>query len=118
MKKRILVVDDYEPIRDLIEAFIYEILQKNVNIYTASNGKEALKILKNKKFDLVISDVKMPIMDGIELLKKIEDMNDQTPVIMMSATQQASEFDDFKNIIGFLEKPFKIYELAELVLQD
>jgi len=113
--KRILVVDDDDFIRNLIKEFLKEIMQKDSNIYTTSNGKEALEILENKKIDLIISDVEMPVMDGRELLKELEKNNNKTNVIIMSGTSCRSEFSDFKNVVGFLEKPFGIYELAKLI---
>ena len=115
MDKRILVVDDDDFIRNLIKEFLKEIMQKDSNIYTTSNGKEALEILENKKIDLIISDVEMPVMDGRELLKELEKNNNKTNVIIMSGTSCRSEFSDFKNVVGFLEKPFGIYELAKLI---
>jgi len=116
MKKKILIVDDDDSIRTLIELLLNEILQKDSNIYTASNGKEALKILKNEKFDFIISDIEMPVMDGHELLKELENNYNNTSIIIMSGTSNETEFSDFKNVVGFLEKPFEIYELAELIL--
>lgn len=69
MDKRanILIVDDEEEIRSLLA----EIIEDNTKeLYTAGDGQEALEILKNNKVDLVLSDIQMPNMDGMELLEK------------------------------------------------
>ena len=69
MKVRILVVDDESEIRDMLSRH-FRYLGYEVDI--ACNGKEALEIIQKSKTDIVISDIKMPVMDGIELLRVIK----------------------------------------------
>lgn len=82
MKTRVLVVDDERAIRDLLSAAIKE---AGYEAYTARNGEEALLVIKEKDMQIAICDIKMPGMDGIELLKKIPDISPETIVIMITA---------------------------------
>ncbi len=79
--KHILIVDD-EP---LIRSSLGELLTiSGYSVSTAANGKEALEILKDYTADIVIADMKMPVMDGIQLLKKVKANYPETPVIVIS----------------------------------
>ena len=64
---RILVVDDEQGIRDLLS---YELGRQGFKVFTANDGLEAVAKVKEKKFDLVISDIQMPRMDGIAVLEE------------------------------------------------
>lgn len=77
----ILVVDDDRPIRSTLR----EILEfEKFKVEEAENGEEALEKVKNQKFDLVLCDIKMPKMDGIEVLEKLQEMHHDLPVVMIS----------------------------------
>ena len=81
MKIRILVVDDEAEIRNMLSRhFRY----RGFEVLTAGNGKEALEVLAANKVDIVISDIKMPIMDGSELCARIRDDYPLTKVIMIT----------------------------------
>jgi signal transduction histidine kinase/ligand-binding sensor domain-containing protein/AraC-like DNA-binding protein len=82
-KKAIVVVDDDEEMRN----YVASVFDEEFVVYKANNGKEALKLVVSKKPDLVISDVSMPEMDGIELCSAIKaDINtSHTPVILLTA---------------------------------
>ncbi|HBL24874.1 MAG TPA: two-component system response regulator [Deltaproteobacteria bacterium] len=79
---RILVVDDEENIRLL---FKEELEDEGFEVDLASNGFEALDKLKKERFDLVVLDIKMPGMDGIQALNEIKNANKDQPVILCSA---------------------------------
>ncbi len=83
MEKKILIVDDDIHMR----SSVVEILRRRggLEISSCSNGMEALQLFKEEKFDLVISDIKMPGMTGIDLLEKIRDINSDVPFIVMTA---------------------------------
>lgn len=81
MKTNLLVVDDEVEIQQMLSRhFTY----LGYSVDTASNGKEALKILENKKFDILISDIMMPEMDGVELLRQVRDQYPMIRPIMIT----------------------------------
>ena len=80
--KRILVVDDEESIRFLYKE---ELQEDGYIVECAKNGEEALEMLPVFKPDLVSLDIKMPVMDGIEALKRIREKERQLPIILCSA---------------------------------
>lgn len=112
-KETILVVDDEKEIRDLIEIYL---TNEGFNIKKASNGEEALEILDKGNVDLIILDVMMPKLDGIQACIKIRNkMN--TPIIMLSAKSE-----DMDKILGlttgaddYVSKPFNPLELIARV---
>lgn len=77
-----MVVDDDEGIRCLYEQVLTD---EGYNVILASDGLEAVEIFKNIKPDIVVLDIRMPGMDGIELLGKVLDMDRKLPVIINSA---------------------------------
>lgn len=109
-KQRVLIVDDQNGIRLLLmEVFNSEGYQT----YQASNGRMALEIVRNERPDLVLLDMKIPGMDGLEILKHIKLIDPTITVIMMTAygeldmINQATELGAVKHFT----KPFDIDEL-------
>ena len=82
MSKRILIADDEKSIRDSIKIILDD---EGYETYTAADGEEALARLTNENFDLVISDIKMPKLDGMELLEKGSKIAPETYFIIMTA---------------------------------
>lgn len=110
-KKVILVVDDYPPTRNLI----IDALEQNDN-YEASeaeNGSEAIDFLQKNHCDMVITDVMMPVMNGMELLQSLRERNIQIPVIMITARPAVDlTVSAMKSgVVDFLQKPFDIENL-------
>ena len=110
----LLYVEDNEEARQ----FTMELLSRFFkNISVCENGLEALKLFQEKKISLVMSDINMPIMDGIEMTKKIRDINIEVPIILLSAHNECS-FKDLANHAGvtnYLEKPLNLSRLIELL---
>ncbi len=82
MKKNILIVDDEEFIVENLAALLEGVVDK---AFTAFNGKEALEIIKSNDIVCIISDIKMPQMDGVELIKEVRALGDETPFIFFTA---------------------------------
>ena len=106
---RVLVVDDEEPIRKIIADAL-----GSFDVVHAENGVAALKVVEDQAPDLVITDIKMPEMDGIALLKELRGSNPELPVLALSGyieedEAQAHKFD------GFIPKPLKVDEFRQLV---
>ncbi len=78
----ILVIDDEESIREVLAEFLS---LKNYKVKTAANGFEALKIVEEENFDVVLLDIKMPGMDGIQVLRKFKELGVNSVFIMMTA---------------------------------
>lgn len=109
--KKILVVDDYLPTRNLIVETLSQSSQYQIS--EAENGKEALRMFEEDDFDLVISDIMMPGMSGMELLRLIRDRNPVATVIMITGnpTTDLTVNAIKKGAVDFLTKPFDIDEL-------
>jgi len=111
MTKTILVVDDEVKIRELLDQHLtnegYEVLQ-------ASNGAEAVEIVRNQPVDLVILDLMMPVMDGYATLRELRNINRRLPVIMLTA--KTEEIDMLLGLeLGaddYMTKPFSLRELT------
>ena len=80
---KIVIADDSSLLRDRIRSLLNGLKEKLV-IYEAENGVETLKLIKDKKPDLAILDIRMPEMNGIEVLKKIRELKMKTKICILS----------------------------------
>ena len=101
---KILLAED-EP---MIRSFVSAVLEGH-SIVETSNGAEAFEAFKREPFDLVITDIQMPVMSGFELQTKIHEINPKQKIIGMSGT------DMLKGVNGFLRKPFMSEDLIKAV---
>jgi len=111
---KILVVDDDSSIRNMLSI----VLKKNgYDVACAENSEAALKRLKAKSFDMIISDIKMPGIDGIELLRKIKTILPEMPVIMITAFASASDAVEAMKLGAedYITKPFNLDELKLII---
>lgn len=110
----ILIVDD-EPI--LRGALRFELEMEGAIVTEAGGGREAIQLVKEKSFHLVLSDVRMADGDGIELLDSIKKLNHMTPVVMLITgfSDLTSEQAYEKGCAGFIAKPFDPEDLVRLV---
>jgi len=110
-RNRVLVVDDYTPSRQIIIDALNS--SENYDISEAENGIEALKVLEGKPQDLVISDIMMPGMSGMDLLHHIHEIDPSVCVIMITAFPaiDLSVTAMKKGAVDFLIKPFDINDL-------
>ena len=100
---RILIIDDQDPIRRVLR----EILEnESYQVDDASNGPDALKLVKEQEYDAILCDIKMPDMDGIEVLEKMKATHD-TPVIMISGHGTIDNAVEAikKGAFDFIQKP-------------
>ena len=112
-KQKILVIDDSEDIRQLIELCL---IQEGFEVYTAGSGEAGLKLLERFSMDLVILDIMMPGIDGLETCRLIR-MERNLPIIILSAKSQ-----DLDKVVGltigaddYMTKPFNTMELTARV---
>ena len=110
MKSRILVVDDEESIREFLEIMLKK---EGYEVSCAEDGQVAVDILKKKSFDLVISDMQMPNLSGMDLLKHVKDQYPDVVFMMITAfgtTETAVEAMKI-GAYDYITKPFKIDEV-------
>lgn len=110
MSSKILVVDDEKEIRNLIEIYLKN---EGYTVIKADNGEEALKILEKEEVQLIILDIMMPKMDGMEVCRRVRE-NLNIPILMLSA--KSEDMDKIQGIMtgadDYLTKPFNPLELS------
>lgn len=113
-KKSILLVDDEVHVRDGLSEILQ---QEGFYVETAGDGKEALSLSVNKKFDLMITDIKMPEMDGMQLLDEIQKVNPGIRVIMVTAFGNVQTYLKAMQLGAheYINKPVKIQELKRVI---
>ena len=111
---KILIVDDERSIRNTLKD-ILEVESYQVDV--VESGIEALELIKENNYDVVFSDIKMPQMDGVELLQKIKVNNPETPIIMISGHGTIETAVDCikKGAYDFIEKPIDLNRLLIVV---
>ncbi len=110
----ILVVDD-EPNYQIVLSELLK--EEGYEIFTADSGESGLAIVRNTDLDLVLTDMKMPAMDGIEFLKKIKEHNQDLPVILITAYAEVEKAVEAMHLgaFTFLAKPFSNQQLLASV---
>ena len=114
MGANVLIVDDQFGIRVLLN----EVLQKEGYVtFQAANGVQAINIAKTHAPDLVLLDMKIPGMDGIEILKRLKEHDPTIPVIMMTAYGELDMIQHAKNLgaLTYFTKPFDIDDIRSMV---
>jgi YesN/AraC family two-component response regulator len=112
--KRILIVEDES---DLSDAMVELLQAQDQEIQTAQNGKEALSLLNKSSFDLIISDINMPEMNGIELLRIIRLQNNSIPFIILTGYGDKDKIKAAWNLeaYDFLDKPISFESLSKVI---
>jgi len=107
MPQKILVVDDELDMLMLLRMMIED--NTGYEVETTNNPSEALKMLTEKDVDLVITDLKMPGMDGMELFDELKDIKPEVPVIIITAYGSLEMADEAmkKGVADFITKPFR-----------
>ena len=107
----VLIVDDEKEFRTLVaDALPY------FHVLQASNGREALESIDKKLPDLVITDIRMPEMDGLQLLQNLQQSHPNLPVLAISGYAGPAELDDH-GFRGFIQKPLKLKAFRETIEQ-
>jgi DNA-binding response OmpR family regulator len=112
----ILVVDDDE----LMRANLIDVLTiSNYEVYSAQNGKEALNVLDRQAVDLIITDIVMPDMEGIEFIKEVKQRRKlSVKIIAMSGSLMSDNYFKLARLLGAdltLKKPFKLDDILDAV---
>ncbi|KHD86714.1 chemotaxis protein CheY [Heyndrickxia ginsengihumi] len=116
-KEKLLIVDDQFGIRILLT----EVLQKEgYETFQAANGVQALELVKKYTFDLVLLDMKIPGMDGIEILKRMKKIHSDIRVIIMTAYGELDMIEETKKLgaLTHFAKPFDIDDIRKAVKES
>ena len=116
MKKKILTVDDSPSIREMVRLTLED---AGYDVIEAEDGLDALKQLQSNKVDMLLSDLNMPKMDGIELVRKVREQQDHKfiPIIMLTTESLANSKMEGKKAgaTGWIVKPFREDQLLKVV---
>jgi two-component system chemotaxis response regulator CheY len=117
---RTLIVDDSSVMRKIVERALRQAGLDTLVVHEAGSGAEGLEVLKNQPVDIILSDINMPVMDGLEFLRqlKVQNLAVGVPVIMI--TTESSEEHVKQAIqagaVGYIRKPFTAEQVKERVL--
>lgn len=114
--KKVLVVDDTKNIRILLTTYLK---LNGYEVSTASNGIEALNILKETTFDLVFLDIKLPEISGTEVLRRLRSMEINIPVVIMTAFATVKNAVECTKLgaVAYLQKPFTTDKVKALLAE-
>jgi len=114
--KTIVLVDDFENTRWLIEMSLKSL---HLEILKAENGKDALKYFDGRHIDLLLTDVNMPVMNGIELVREVKNIPQYAtlPVVMLTTEKNPEKIEQAHQlkITFWLQKPYKNEELTKVI---
>lgn len=120
MGKKVLIAEDSSVIQNLTRKILE---QQDFEIESAKNGKEVIDKISKGNFDLVLMDINMPILDGMECSKQIRKMDDPNksniPILAITGNAQNYSIEEFKDagINEYMQKPLNFDKLVSLVIQ-
>ena len=114
MARNVLIIDDEEIFLDLLKSYLQE---KGYAVTVSTSGQKILKLLFEKPYDIVLLDVWMVDMSGIEVFKKIRKANPNLPVVLMTGYAASSLVNTLQNldVDAFIKKPFKLKEVEGVI---
>jgi CheY-like chemotaxis protein len=119
--KKVLIVDDeklfLKSLRDGLNLFVKK---HNFKVLTADNGRRAMEILEKEEVSLLITDVKMPEMDGLTLISHAINLHPTLPIVLMTAfgSPQIEKITREKGVLRYLKKPITFNELLTIILEQ
>ena len=114
---KLLIVDDEIDIREFARNFFKK---RGISVFVASSGHEALEIIDQEKPDLVLLDVRMEEMTGVEVLRELRKKNNSTKVIMVTGVEEPEVMDEARalGVVNYVHKPLILEELEKIVLGE
>lgn len=112
---KLLIVDDESDIREFARNFFKK---RQIEVSIASGGRQALDLIAQEKPNLVLLDVRMEEITGIEVLRELRKTNPSVKVIMVSGVEDEETIKEANSlgVIGYIHKPFILEELEKIVL--
>lgn len=121
MAYNVLIVDDSSTVRSVIEKTLHVSGVALGNVYLAANGREALELLQSNWVDIVFADINMPVMNGIEMIDKMEadGILSSIPVVIISTEGSSTRIEELKKkgIRGYIRKPFSPEKVKKAFLE-
>lgn len=113
-KRRVLLIDDDDAMREIVEMIL---LEQGLEVVTVADGVAALETAKASHFDLVLSDLRMPKMSGLDVLVALKALEPQTPVIILTAyaSKETAQACMDSGAFDYMRKPFMLGDLVSLV---
>lgn len=119
MSKRVLIVDDSSVMRKIVERSLRQAGLDLGEVLEANNGQEALDLAKENTFDLILSDINMPMMDGLEFVKQLQSVENAKGVPVVMITTEGSEARVVEALScgaqGYIRKPFTPDQVKDYV---
>ena len=114
MTTKLLVVDDDPDVRMLMKIIFQK---QSIEVFSAANGDEAVKLAKQQRPDMVLLDIDLPGMDGLDVLKSIREFDKSIPVVMLTGNRDIERARQAKNLgaTDYVTKPLETDYLRELV---
>ena len=113
----LLIVDDETDVREFAKSFF---TKRGIEVFTAPGGRQALDIISKESPNLVLLDVRMEEMTGVEVLRELRKNNNQTKVIMVTGVEEEETINEANSlaVIGYIHKPLILEELEKVVLAN
>lgn len=115
-KLKLLFVEDEE---ELLQIICDALSKLEINYLTASNGVEALEVIENNSdIDAIITDINMPHMNGLEMIKRLKESGNELPIIIMSAHTEEEYIEKAKDfgVTEYLLKPFDFIKFIDIIV--
>ncbi len=116
MSKKIMTVDDSASVRQMVA---FTLKEEGFEVVEAEDGKDGMSKLENSPVDMIVTDLNMPNMDGIEFIKNVRAKSEMKfiPIVMLTTESQAEKKDEGKKAgaTGWIVKPFKPEQLMSVV---
>lgn len=114
---KLLIVDDEKDIREFARSYFEK---RDITVFTASGGKEALQIISEESPDLVLLDVRMEEMSGVEVLKILRSNGNDIKVVMVTGVEEEEIINETNSwgIRGYVHKPLVLEELEHIVMSE
>lgn len=114
---KLLIVDDEEDIREFAKSFFKK---RGIEVFTSAGGVNALLIIERERPDLVLLDIHMEEMTGVEVLKRIRETKNDVKVIMVTGVEDETIVNEANSwgIRGYIHKPLVLEELEKIVMAE
>jgi two-component system chemotaxis response regulator CheY len=120
MPIRALIIDDSSVMRKIVERSLLQAGVELAQVYQAGNGAEALAVLRETQVDLILCDINMPVMDGLEFIKQLSGVDKAKGVPVIMITTEGSEAHVVQALScgarGYIRKPFTPEQVKEQLL--